>query len=437
MSKKNIIIALVALAVVTILIVIGKNRSRGELEVNVGELEKRTIISTVSANGKIRPEAEVKISADVSGEITELYVQEGDTVNEGQLLLKINPDIYITQRDRAKAGVSSSQSNYKTSQAQLTQAKARLTEQEAAYNRSQQLFKDEVLSQAEFDAATSAYAIAQSEVKAAEQRLAAAKYGIDNSQASLSEANKALGRTSIYAPSDGVVSALNNEKGERVVGTAQMAGTEIMVISNFNNMEVIVDVNENDILQVKKGDTAIVEVDAYADRKFKAIVTEISTSANNASGMQMSADQVTNFEVKVRLLKSSYADLLEVSDAPFLPGMSANVEIQTEVKKDIYCLPIEAVGTRVQELDSNASVKSGDEEELDEIVFSVKDGKAVKHIVKTGIQDSRYIEVLSDLSGIKDIIVGPYDAVSKKLEEGKKVTISDKKKSGKLKDDEE
>lgn len=432
MSKKNIFITLGVLAAVAILIAIGKNRSKGELEVNVGKLEKRTIISTVSANGKIRPEAEVKISADVSGEITELYVQEGDTVKEGQLLLKINPDIYVTQRDRAKAGVSSSQSNYKTSQAQLTQAKARLTEQEAAFKRNEQLFKDQVLSQAEFDAATSAYAIAQSEVKAAEQRLAASRYGIDNSQASLSEANKALGRTSIYAPSDGVVSALNNEKGERVVGTAQMAGTEIMVISNFNNMEVIVDVNENDILQVKKGDTAVVEVDAYSDRKFKAIVTEISKSANNVGGMQMSADQVTNFEVKVRLLKSSYADLLEVSDAPFLPGMSANVEIQTEVKKDINCLPIEAVGTRVQELDSNASVKSGDEEVLDEIVFSVTDGKAVKHIVKTGIQDSRYIEILSGLDDVEEIIIGPYDAVSKKLDDEKKVNVTDKKVMDKL-----
>jgi|TARA_B110000902_G_scaffold78430_1_gene93383 HlyD family secretion protein len=437
MSKKNILIAVGILALVAILIVVGKNRSRGELEVNIGKLEKRTIISTVSANGKIRPEAEVKISADVSGEITELYVVEGDTVQEGQLLLKINPDLYVTQRDRAKAGVSSSQSNYKTSQAQLTQARARMIEQEAVFKRSQQLFKNEVLSQAEFDAATSAYAIAQSEVTAAEQRLAASKYGIDNSQASLNEANKALGRTSIYAPSDGVVSALNNEKGERVVGTAQMAGTEIMVISNFNNMEVIVDVNENDILQVKKGDTAVVEVDAYADRKFKALVTEISTSANNAGGAQMSSDQVTNFEVKVRLLKSSYGDLLAVTDAPFLPGMSANVDIQTEVRENINCLPIEAVGTRIQELDSTVSAKSGDEEELDEIVFSESEGKAVKHIVKTGIQDSRYIEIVTGLENVNAIIVGPYDAVSKKLDNDKKVTIVDTKKTGKLKDKEE
>ena len=432
MNKRNILIALGGLILVSILIYIDKNRSRGELEVNVGKVENRTIISTVSANGKIRPEAEVKISADVSGEITELYIEEGDTVKEGQLLLKINPDLYLTSRDRARAGVSSSQSNLKTSQAQLTQAQARLTEQEAAYTRNKQLYTDKVLSQAEYDAAKSAYAIAQSEVKAAQERISAARFGIQNSQATLTEANKTLGRTSIYAPSNGVVSALNNEKGERVVGTAQMAGTEIMVISNFNNMEVIVDVNENDILQVKKGDTSLVEVDAYSDRKFKGIVTEISKSANS-SGVQMSTDQVTNFEVKVRLLKSSYVDLLEVSTAPFLPGMSANVEIQTLVKNNIPCLPIEAVGTRVQEDSANIST----EEELDEVVFSISKSKAVLNIVKTGIQDSRYIEIREGLKVGDKVIVGPYDAVSKKLDNDQKIKITEKKVMNKLEAEEE
>jgi len=432
MNKRNILIALGGLILVSILIYIGKNRSRGELEVNVGKVENRTIISTVSANGKIRPEAEVKISADVSGEITELYIEEGDTVKEGQLLLKINPDLYLTSRDRARAGVSSSQSNLKTSQAQLTQAQARLTEQEAAYARNKQLYTDKVLSQAEYDVAKSAYAIAQSEVKAAQERISAARFGIQNSQATLTEANKTLGRTSIYAPSNGVVSALNNEKGERVVGTAQMAGTEIMVISNFNNMEVIVDVNENDILQVKKGDTSLVEVDAYSDRKFKGIVTEISKSANS-SGVQMSTDQVTNFEVKVRLLKSSYVDLLEVSTAPFLPGMSANVEIQTLVKNNIPCLPIEAVGTRVQEDSANISK----EEELDEVVFSISKSKAVLNIVKTGIQDSRYIEIREGLKVGDKVIVGPYDAVSKKLDNDQKIKITEKKVMNKLEAEEE
>ena len=431
MKKRTIFYILGGLTLVTTLILIGKNRSRGELEVNVGKVEKRTIISTVSANGKIRPEAEVKISADVSGEITELYVQEGDTVKEGQLLLKINPDLYITSRDRARAGVSTSKSSLKTSEAQLTQAKARFTEQQSAFRRSEKLFADKVLSQAEYDAAQSAYAIAKSEVVAAEQRIAAARFGIDNANASLSEANKALGRTSIYAPSDGIVSALNNEKGERVVGTAQMAGTEIMVISNFDNMEVIVDVNENDILLVKKGDTAVVEVDAYSDRKFKGIVTEISRSANNAGGMQLNTDQVTNFEVKIRLVKSSYTDLLAKSKSPFLPGMSANVEIQTQVKKDILCLPIEAIGTRVKDSTKSTS----EEDELDEVVFKVENGKAAKIIVFTGIQDSRYIEILSGLKDGEEVIVGPYDAVSKKLAIDKKVKIVAKKILDKLEDE--
>ena len=431
MKKRTIFYILGGLTLVTTLILIGKNRSRGELEVNVGKVEKRTIISTVSANGKIRPEAEVKISADVSGEITELYVQEGDTVKEGQLLLKINPDLYITSRDRARAGVSTSKSSLKTSEAQLTQAKARFTEQQSAFRRSEKLFADKVLSQAEYDAAQSAYAIAKSEVVAAEQRIAAARFGIDNANASLSEANKALGRTSIYAPSDGIVSALNNEKGERVVGTAQMAGTEIMVISNFDNMEVIVDVNENDILLVKKGDTAVVEVDAYSDRKFKGIVTEISRSANKAGGMQLNTDQVTNFEVKIRLVKSSYTDLLAKSKSPFLPGMSANVEIQTQVKKDILCLPIEAIGTRVKDSTKSTS----EEDELDEVVFKVDNGKATKIIVFTGIQDSRYIEILSGLKDGEEVIVGPYDAVSKKHDVDKKLKIVAKKILDKLEDE--
>ncbi|MBT8327729.1 MAG: efflux RND transporter periplasmic adaptor subunit [Bacteroidia bacterium] len=426
MSKKNILIGAGLLILVVALILIGKNRKKGEIEVNVTQVEKRTIISTVSANGKIRPEAEVKISADVSGEITQLYVQEGDTVKEGQLLLKINPDLYITSRDRAQAGLSSSQSSYKTTQAQLTQAESRFNEQKLSFERNEKLYNDKVISKAEFDAANTAFQVAQSEVKAAKERLQAAKFGIDNSRASLNEANKNLGRTSIYAPSDGVVSALNNEKGERVVGTAQMAGTEIMIISNFNNMEVIVDVNENDILQVTKGDTAEVEVDAYGSRIFRGIVTEISRSANNAGGVQMSSDQVTNFEVKIRLLKSSYEDLIELNTTAFLPGMSANVEIQTNVKPDINCLPIEAVTTRMHQKDSTSQKSTGDDDELDEVVFSISEGEVLKHVVITGIQDSRYIEITSGLDDIQEVISGPYEAVSKKLEEGKRVTVTDK-----------
>ncbi len=427
MNKKTIIWAAVILVVIVGAIMIGKSKDRGVIQVSIDQMTNRTIVSTVTANGKIRPEAEVKISADVSGEIIELNVQEGDTVQEGQLLLKINPDLYITARDRALAGLSSSQSSYKSTQAVLTQAEARFSEQEAAFKRSKQLKEDNVISQAEFDAAKAAYLVAQSEVKAANERLASAKYGIDNSLATLNEANKNLGRTSIYSPTDGVVSALNNEKGERVVGTAQMAGTEIMTISNFNNMEVIVDVNENDILEIEDSDTVEIEIDAYNDRVFTGIVTERATSANNISGIAASTDQVTNFEVKIRILKSSYGDLLAKMETPFLPGMSASVEIRTEVKENINCLPIEAVGTRIREQDSTSS-----DEKLDEVVFSIDNDTAVMHVVTTGIQDTRYIEILTGLEKDQELIVGPYDAVSKKLDQGDKVKVSSKKDLQKL-----
>lgn len=408
-----------------VLIILGKSRNKDEVEVNVANIEKRTIISTVSANGKIRPEGEVKISADVSGEIIDLPVQEGDTVKEGDLLLKIDPDLYLSALDRARANLNSSQSSYNTNLALLAQSESRMMEQEAIYKRSTTLFEQEVISQAEYDAATTAYNVARNDVKAAKERVAAAQFGIANAKASLSEAQKNLQRTTILAPSDGVVSALNAERGERVVGTAQMAGTEIMVISNFNNMEVIVDVNENDILQVSKLDTCTIEVDAYPDRSFTGVVTEIARSASGSGSINMSADQVTNFEVKIRILKSSYEDLMKNTDAPFLPGMSAGVEIQTEIARGVDCLPIEAVSTRPKESDSTTF----GEDALDEIVFSIENGKAVKNVVKTGIQDSRYIRVLEGLNSDVEIIVGPYDAVSKKLKEGKKVKVVQKSSS--------
>lgn len=426
-KKRNTYLMIAGGLLLVILIVVGKSRNKTELNVVLGKIEKRTIISTVAATGKIQPEGQIKISPDVSGEIIELLVNEGDTVKEGQLLLKINPDLYLTAVDRAKANLSSAQSSYKTNKAMVSQSESRFTEQEANFKRNEKLLADQVISQAEFDAIKSAYLVAKSDLKAANERVAAAQYGIENAQATLLEAQKNLQRTSIYAPTDGVISALNSEQGERVVGTAQMAGTEILVISNFDNMEVIVDVNENDILQISRNDTCLIEVDAYGDRIFKGVVTKIARSASNASGsMSMSADQVTNFEVKVRILKSSYEDLLEITDAPFLPGMSASVEIQTDIARDISCLPIEAVTTR--EIESDSVSQSEIEDNLNEIVYSVKDGKAVEHLVKTGIQDSRYIQILSGLDSIEKVVVGPYDAVSKKLADGKEVVIGGGKK---------
>lgn len=422
MNKKYILWALAVVILMVILIAVGKNRGGNNTEVYVGKPELRTISASVTANGKIRPEAEVKISPDVSGEIIELNVEEGDTVHQGQLLLKINPDLYVTARDRASAGLSSAQSSFKTAQAALLQAEARFMEQQAQFKRNKKLHEESVISDAEFETMQTAYLVAESEVKASKERVMAAQFGIDNAQAGLNEATKNLGRTSIYSPTDGIVSALNNEQGERVVGTAQMAGTEIMTIANFNNMEVIVDVNENDILEIMRNDSVDIEVDAYNDRKFKGIVTEIASSANNVGLVTASADQVTNFEVKIRIMKSSYEDLLERTETPFLPGMSASVEIMTERKDSILCLPIEAVGTRMR---PDSIAKSDDE--LDEVIFILEDGKAAKRIVKTGIQDTRYIEIVSGLEPEEEVIIGPYDAVSKKLRDGKAVEVTEKK----------
>lgn len=421
--NKRLLIVIGSVVLVVILLAIAKSRGKGEVEVETARPTYRTIVETVAANGKIQPETEVKISADVSGEITNLYVEEGDTVESGQLLLTIDEDLYVTAVDRAKANLNSARSSLNSNQALVSQAESRFLEARLLYERNKSLLEDGVISQAEFDNISTTYHVAKSEVGAAKERVLAAKYGVQNAQASLKEALKNLSRTKIYSPSDGVISQLNSEQGERVVGTAQMQGTEILVISNFSNMEVQVDVNENDILEVSRGDTVVVEVDAYDNRQFKGIVTEIAKSAIGGLGQQMSSDQITNFEVKIRILKMSYEDLLEVSEAPFLRGMSASVEIQTDVQKDVLSLPIEAVTTRPR-YDSLSK-----REELDEIVFVIKDKQAVKTVVKTGIQDNRYIRVTEGLNDSVTVVKGPYDVLSSKLEDGDPIAVkSDKKK---------
>jgi HlyD family secretion protein len=420
--NRRVLIIIGIVVLVVVLLAIAKSRSKGEVEVETTQPVYRTIVETVAANGKIQPETEVKISADVSGEITDLYVQEGDTVEEGQLLLKIDEDLYVTAVDRAKANLNSSRSSLNTNQALVSQAESRFLEARLLYERNKKLLEDGVISQAEFDNISTTYNVAKSEVEAAKERVLAARYGVQNAQATLKEALKNLSLTKIFSPSDGVVSQLNSEKGERVVGTAQMQGTEIMVISNFNNMEVQVDVNENDILEVSRGNTVIVEVDAYDGRQFKGIVTEIAKSAIGGLTQQMNSDQITNFEVKIRILKSSYEDLLDVTDSPFLRGMSASVEIQTDVQKDVLALPIEAVTTRPR-YDSTSQ-----KEELDEVVFVKNGNQAAKQVVTTGIQDNRYIRVVTGLSDSVTVVKGPYDVLSRKLKDGDLITVKEGKK---------
>jgi HlyD family secretion protein len=453
-TKKIIIVAVSFLLLLVILKKVGVLGGDDKMEVTAEQAELRTIVETVSASGKIQPEVEVKISSGVSGELIEMYVKEGQEVKKGDLLCKIDPDIYITALDRMNASVSTSKANLANSKARLLQVKAQFANAEASYNRNKKLIDQGAISPAEFDAAKASYESAKATVESSEQDVNAAEYNIKNSQASLQEANVNLSRTTIVSPVNGKVSKLNVEKGDRVLGTSQMAGTEIMRIANLNEMEVNVDVNENDIIRLSIGDTSDIEIDAYLDRKFKGVVTEV---ANSASVSGISSDQVTNFTVKVRIIFDSYKDLIPANDvhySPFRPGMSATVEIRTNVARNVITVPIQAVATRedtssygVSEKgtggisiqigsggNSNASAPKVDDKEKDkklkpdEYVFVLENGKAKLSKVKTGIQDNNYIEILSGLEKGTEIISGPYSAVAKMLKNNTPVAKTDKDK---------
>ncbi len=417
------------LLLVVVLIIAKKQGLIGEsdlLKVVTEKVEKRSIIESITANGKIQPETEVKISPDVSGEIVALYVKEGDEVKKGQLLLKIKEDIYISYLERARASVNSAKANFANSKARLAQTEASFHQQELAFNRSKKLYKEKAISLSEYENAESAYDIAKADLKAAGESVNSAKFSVKSAEASLKESKENLRKTSIYAPIDGTVSRLNVEKGERVVGTVQMAGTELLRIANLNIMEVKVDVNENDIVSVSLNDTALIEIDAYLKEKFKGIVTEIANSANVQG---MSTDQVTNFEVKIRILNSSYNHLIEENRPyPFRPGMSATVEIQTKYQSDILTVPIQAVTTRVDSVENDSTVTDKNiDNDVKEIVFVYGDGKVSLREVTTGIQDDTYIEITEGLKEDEEVVVAPYSAISRRLKDGKKVEKVDEK----------
>lgn len=395
MKKKNksirtfiILAAAVALAAVLYGIL---HRDTG-IPVTVSRPSKGLIVEKIPANGKIHPVTEVKISPDVSGEIVELNVDEGDRVSKGDLIIKIRQDVYISLRDRAEASLNSTKAQYQQQKAGFVQA-------EQNYLRNRQLYGQGAISLQEFQASTAEYEMAREQLKAAE-------YNIESASASLAEAVENLTKTVIYSPIDGIISSLSVEKGERVVGTSQMAGTEMLRIADFNMMEVLVDVNENDIIRISLNDTADIDVDAYPGRTFRGIVTQIANSAKNLTGTTASVTDVTNFEVKVRILPESYKDLLAVDPIPFRPGMSASVEIETDRKEGVVTVPLQAVTQEgfVFLYDSTASCV-----------------KAVK--VTTGIQDIGDIEITSGLPSPDSvwIVTGPYGTVSKMLEDGMKV----------------
>ena len=367
-------------------------------KVEIEKVERRSITETVLASGKIQPEVEVKISPDVSGEIVELLIKEGERVEKGELLLKIKPDIYKSILERSKASVN-------TAKANLAKSKAQLSESEANFNRNKRLYNQQAISLSEFEQIEAIYKVAKLNVESSE-------YAVSSSVASLNEAEENLDKTSIYAPVDGTISMLNVELGERVVGTGQMSGTELMRLANLNAMEVAVEVNENDIIRVHLGDTSLIEADAFLGEEFKGIVTEIANSAN-VSGV--SADQVTNFEVKIRILDNTN----------FRPGMTASVEVKTKLVKDVISIPIQAVTTRKDTAKNENNKKV-------ECVFLFGNSMANFTIVKTGIQDDKYIEVLEGITDSDMVIVAPYSLISKTLKDGMKVE-SMKTKNGKEK----
>ncbi len=452
-STKWILIGVGALLV--LLVILSKTGAFGKAEgtkVTSEKAQERTIIEVVNASGKIYPEIEVKISPDISGNITDLEVAEGDTVKKGQLLARIYADVYNIQKNQAASGVSQSQAQVAQSQAQVANAKASLAalnanmeQAQRTYDMQNKLYKDKVISQNEYNVADAAlksakanYNAALQSIKGNEATVRSAQAGVNSAQSNLAKANTDLSRTALTAPMDGVISLLSVKVGESVAGNSFNVGTEMMRIADMNSMEIRVDVGENDIPKVKLGDSALISIDAYADRKFKGIVTQIASSNNGAasSALASASTDVTQYKVYIRLLKDSYADLLGKGSFPFRPGMSANADIQTRRVANAISVPINAVTTREKtdstKVSSTKTTSTDDAttslDDLDVVVFVRKaDNTVYPVVVKTGIQDINYLQITSGLKAGEEVITGPYDVVSKTLKKGTQVKVVDKK----------
>lgn len=443
-----LIIALVGIVVVLIALksagVIGKEEG---IKVSVEKAANRTIIETVNASGKVYPEVEVKVSPDVSGEIVELTVNEGDSVTKGQVVARIFADILASQRDQASAVVSQQQAQVANVSAQLGALKATLDQTEANYNRQKKLFDEKVISRLEYEQADQAYRSAKANYAAAQESINSSKAAVRSAQAQLTRADKDVGRTVIVAPMSGIVSLLSVKKGERVAGNSFNVGTEMMRIADMRSIEVRVDVGENDIPKVKIGDTALVEVDAYSNRKFKGLVYKIANPQTSAAlGGAATTNEVTNYKVHIRLLRESYTDLMGKGKSfPFRPGMSASADIQTKTKANVLSVPLNAVTTRSKK---DEAPKAGDdkksdkpaesnnmaenkaaEDDIEEVVFVLQKDNTVKKLkVKTAVQDLNYIEVLEGIKAGDQVVTGPYNTVSKLLKQGDKVKVVEKDK---------
>jgi HlyD family secretion protein len=422
-SNKLIYILLGVLGAIILFAIIGRSLGwiggEKELTVEVSTVKKVSITEKVSASGVIEPEIEVKLSPDVAGEIIELNVVEGDSVKIGDLLVKIRPDNFISALDRSRANLNQNQANLAQSKANLKRAEAQYIRAELEYNRNEKLYKDKVISDSDWEQIQANFLTSQNDLEAANQSVLAAEFIVKSSQATVSEAAENLRLTNVYSPVTGIVSKLLVEKGERVVGTQQMAGTEMLRLADLSKMEVRVNVNENDIIRISMGDTTIIDVDSYSSsgKKFKGVVTSIANSANTKA----SPDAVTEFEVKIRILNESYADLIsERNKYPFRPGMTASVDIITQKKDNVLSIPLAAVTTREDQVVENTdgSTKSK------ELIFIRENGKAKMVEVKTGISDFDNIEVLEGVSEGTEVVSGPYFIVSKQLKDNDAIKVN-------------
>ena len=440
---------LIVLGGLIVILVAGKliaGKGDTGVKVAVEKVTKRTIIETVNASGKIYPEVEVKISPDISGQITELMVEEGDSVKKGKVLARIYADIYALQRDEAASRVNQSAATVDYSKAGMDALKATLDQALLAYNRNKTLFEQKVISRAELEQYEVSYKSAQANYNAAKENIKSLQAGVQSTMTGLSKANKDLSRTTIVAPMDGIISSLKVKKGESVAGSTFNVGTEMMTVADMSVLEVRVDVGENDIVKVNIGDSADIEVDAYNNRKFKGIVTKIASSVKTTAA-SLTSNDVTNYEVRIRLDKESYKDLADKT-FPFRPGMNASADIKTKRLQNVLSVPISTVTARIKGSDKSIADKKKEDQskkpeegmaedvksttassDLEEVVFVLqKDGKVKKTVVKSGIQDINYIEILSGLNEGDEVVTDPYTAVTKTLKDGTEVKVVPKDK---------
>lgn len=434
MNKKRMRWVIIGgIALLVILIIIGKATGDKGIKVAVEKAAPHTITETVSASGKIYPETEVKISPEVSGEIIELTIEEGDSVHKGQLLVKINPAIYASVVNQASANVEETRARAQNAHDMSTQAKAQFMQAQSQYERNKKLYKDKVISQMEFEQAEASYLSAKASYEAAQASTTGGHYSIQAANANLSQAKENLRKTTIVAPTSGIISQLNVKLGERVVGTAQMAGTDMLTIADMSRIEVRVDVSETDIAKVKLGDTTIIEADAYRNRKFTGIVSKVAVSSTTSGASAISTDQVTNYTVHILILQNSYDDLTASTELRrgkfvFKPGMSASVDIQTRREKDILAVPVNAVTTRDWSDSMKKVMEASGSDEIRQVVFvfNKKDNKVTIRDVKTGIQDNEYIQITEGLEDGDEVVIAPYGAIARTLKDKTQVIVVDK-----------